>query len=119
MSELEALGIFLAASLSIRRERYISLANKETTRGKFLNALNHDLEKDLGRRGMVMQLPDEILDSPGFLFGSFGKHVITVREIVDSHLDAFLIVSNNGLAGTYGPETFIDSRVHFDFSKRI
>ena len=119
MNEIDSLTTFLANSLGKRQERHISFASKKKTRAKFLNALYHDLEKDFGSHGLVAKLPPHILESPGFLFtasGSFGQSVGTIREVLDSPIDAFLIVTYSGLAGVYGPETFIDSRLHYVFS---
>jgi len=113
MQALVALEVFLSRALCHRRERYIEFAKKPKTRKKFLDAIYHDLERDLDPAYFVESLPSEISLSSGYVFqagGQFGAPLLSLEELIASHAESCLAVSTSGQAGIYCPETHIDSR---------
>jgi hypothetical protein len=112
----EALTTFLRRALAERVDRYVEFASKPKTQKKFLEALCHDLEASLDRDAAVSSLPPAALDLPAFLYSpprDFGVPVASLREIAESHDDSCLVVSQDGRAALYCPETYVDSRLHF------
>lgn len=112
----DALTTFLRRALAERVDRYVEFASKPKTRQKFLESLCHDLEASLNTDAAVSALPAAALDLPAYLFApprDFGVEIASMREIAESHDDSCLVVSQDGRAALYCPETYVDSRLHF------
>lgn len=119
MDEISALIEFLGRGLARRKNRYIDFASRPKTRKKFLASIYHDLESDLDMSACVTSLPDSILDQPAYWYSppkQYGEPVPSLRDLFDSQDDAFLAITQDGKAGIYQPETFIDSRRLFLWS---
>lgn len=108
-----ALENFLRHALIRKRDRYLGFIGKPKARAKFLDAIYHDLERDLDKSKQVQGLPAGAGSIPGFLFAppkEFGTSVVDIRQILDSVDEGFLVVSEDGQYGIHGPEAMIDSR---------
>ncbi len=108
-----ALRRFLTGALERRRERYLGFVAKQKTQVKFLNAIYHELERDLDGSKKIATLPSGRSPIPGYRFAppsDFGSPVNDLREVCRSADDSFLVVSEDGEFGVHGPESLIDGR---------
>lgn len=116
MEAEQALETFLSRALINKKDRYIGFISKPETRKKFLDAIYHELESNLYSSKKVTELLEKELMISGYKFeppDNFGEPINTLKEIISSDDESFLVESLNGKYAIYGPETFIDSRAYY------
>ncbi|RBP45736.1 hypothetical protein DES53_102118 [Roseimicrobium gellanilyticum] len=118
MVEVSALQQFLERALCRRKDRYLDFIARPKSRGKFLEAIYHELEYCFDASRSVKSLPAQILDLPALRYKppkDFGVPMVTLREAFKSEDESFLAISLDGTSGIFQPETFRDSRLLFHF----
>ena len=116
MEAHEALKFFLENVLCDKKERYLGFISKPKSRKKFLNTIYHELEGTLDSSKKQYVLSNEILCKPAFVFEppmTYGERVSSLKRACDVFEESFLAISEDGMFGIYGPETFIDSRAFY------
>jgi hypothetical protein len=116
MDATEALIIFLNKALIIKKDRLIGFLTKQKNHDKFLNTIYHELEHYLNPSLKVSAFPEKVLRSKGYLYepqSTIGETINSLQEIVDSSMDSFLVISQDGNYAIHGPETLIDSRAYY------
>lgn len=116
MDAQEALSIFLSNVLAHKQDRYLGFISKPKTRNKFLHSIYHELEAVLDKSKKKSTFPEDILTKPAFIFkppDKFGESVPTLKEAFGAFDESFLAITQDGMYGVHGPETFIDSRTFY------
>jgi hypothetical protein len=101
-----------------KRPRYSASVERDATRKKFLDALDHDLAWHVDEMAAVQELSDEEWNSPAYRYasdGAFGEDVGTLREGYEhaSPHGGWLLIGQSGDVAIYRPEDRVDDELFF------
>jgi hypothetical protein len=121
MDAVEAVTIFIRRIVSKeKQERYVGFVTGKNGRKKFLDALDHSLEKEIDISMAVKNLDDKEWIQPGFLYssnGTFGTELNNLKDGYDkaSPYGGWLILSQSAGIAIFRPEGKIDDEIFFKF----
>jgi hypothetical protein len=117
MTPIEAFAKFITSvCVPEKRGRYVALANSQKGQAKILNYLCHEFESTIRKDCVKQPSYESIQDNPCLIFErskGFGVQRNSFREAHDelSSIDSWLIVLEDGSAGSYRPEGKFDSEI--------